>query len=113
VAKKLLTRLKEDGKSIVVTIDMGEREFLMEFDPKTFFTADHYRPWPTMLVNLENRPRRSGAPLARPGVRQRRRNCLLLMRQRRRLSRLNDRPLLAANAKNTRLPHAKGRRSAL
>ena len=52
VAKKFLTRLKEDGRSIVVKIGMDERELLMEADPKTYFITEHYRAWPAMLVNL-------------------------------------------------------------
>ena len=52
VAKKFLTRLKEDGKSIVVKIGMDERELLMEADPVTYFITEHYRAWPAMLVNL-------------------------------------------------------------
>ena len=51
-SKKFLTRLKEDGKSIVVKVDMEERALLMELDPKTFFITEHYRAYPAMLVNL-------------------------------------------------------------
>ena len=52
VAKKFLTRLKEDGKAFVVKIGMDEREMLMEAEPETFFITEHYRAWPSMLVNL-------------------------------------------------------------
>jgi hypothetical protein len=51
-SKKFLTRLKEDGKSIVVKVDMEERALLMELDSKTFFITEHYRAYPAMLVNL-------------------------------------------------------------
>src|SRR5690349_12913253 len=51
-AKKFLTRLKEDGKSIVVKVSFDEREILMEADPETFFITEHYRAYPAMLVNL-------------------------------------------------------------
>ena len=51
-SKKFFTRLKEDGRSIVVRIGMDEREVLMEADPKTFFITEHYRNYPAMLVNL-------------------------------------------------------------
>lgn len=53
VAKKFLTRLKEDGVSVVMPVSMDEREVLTEADPKTFFVTDHYRSYPLMLVNLE------------------------------------------------------------
>ena len=52
VGKTFLTRLKEDALSIVVKINMDERELLMEADPKTFFITEHYRAYPAMLVNL-------------------------------------------------------------
>jgi hypothetical protein len=51
-AKKFLTRLKEDGTSIVVKVNFDEREVLMEADPETFFITEHYRSYPAMLVNL-------------------------------------------------------------
>ena len=53
-AKKFWTRLKEDGKSIVVRIDIEERAVLIEADPKTYFITEHYRAWPAMLVSLEH-----------------------------------------------------------
>ena len=49
---KLFARLKEDGETIVVFIDMIEREILMGAKPETFFITDHYRNWPAMLVRL-------------------------------------------------------------
>ncbi len=53
VRGKLLTRLKEDGESIVVPgIEPDERAMLMEAQPKIFYFTDHYRDWPTVLVRL-------------------------------------------------------------
>ncbi len=50
---KFLTRLKEDGVSLVVRVGMDEREMLMEADPETFYITEHYRPYPAMLVRLD------------------------------------------------------------
>jgi len=52
VGKKLLARLKEDGETIVVRVDMDARDVLLELDPKAFFLTDHYRGYPAMLVRL-------------------------------------------------------------
>lgn len=51
--KKLLTRLKEDGQTIVLLgIDFEEREMLMEGFPETYFITEHYRNYPSVLARL-------------------------------------------------------------
>lgn len=53
VKKKFLSRLKEDGESLVVPVgDLMERDLLLEADPAVFYITDHYRDWPTLLVRL-------------------------------------------------------------
>ena len=52
VRKKLFVRLHQSGESIVVMIDMAEREALMTLDPETCFITDHYLNYPAMLVRL-------------------------------------------------------------
>ena len=52
VRKKFITRLHQDGKSLVVKCPFEEREFLMNADPKTFYITDHYRNWPAVLVGI-------------------------------------------------------------
>ena len=50
---KFLTRLKEDGDTLVcpgVTFD--ERELLIEAEPETFYVTDHYRGYPYVLIRL-------------------------------------------------------------
>src|SRR5262245_4632523 len=49
---KLLCRLKEDGETLVVRIEMEAREAVMRSDPETFFITDHYANHPAMLVRL-------------------------------------------------------------
>jgi len=53
VRGKFLTRLKEDGASIVLILGtMTERDFLLGADPAVFFITPHYRDYPDVLVRL-------------------------------------------------------------
>jgi hypothetical protein len=50
---KFLTRLKEDGDSIVITgINFDERDILMRIQPDVFYITDHYRNFPSVLMRL-------------------------------------------------------------
>lgn len=51
VQKKFLARLWETGDVLVVRTD--ERDKWLSVNPETFFFTDHYRDYPTVLVNLE------------------------------------------------------------
>ncbi len=51
IKKKPLARMWENGEVIVV--HNPERELWMKKDPETFFISDHYRNYPSMLINLE------------------------------------------------------------
>lgn len=53
VRGKLLTRLKEDGDSLVIRgVGFDEREMLIEADPAVFHLTDHYRAYPMVLMRL-------------------------------------------------------------
>jgi hypothetical protein len=52
VKGKFLARLREDGETLVVKLDFDTRDLLMAADPETFFTTDHYRGYPSVLVRL-------------------------------------------------------------
>ncbi len=52
VRKHLFARLRSDDESLVVKVDMGERELLMGAEPETFFVTNHYRDYPYVLVRL-------------------------------------------------------------
>ncbi|HLY57878.1 MAG TPA: MmcQ/YjbR family DNA-binding protein [Stellaceae bacterium] len=53
VKGKFLTRIREDGDTLVVLeVPPEERELLIESDPAVFYVTDHYRDWPTVLVRL-------------------------------------------------------------
>lgn len=52
VKGKFLARMWEDGEVLVVKCGLDERDFRMQAKPETFFTTDHYRGYPTVLVHL-------------------------------------------------------------
>jgi hypothetical protein len=50
---KLLTRLREDGETLVVLgVGLDEREMLIEAEPEVFHFTAHYRDWPIVLMRL-------------------------------------------------------------
>lgn len=53
VKGKFLARLREDGETLAVKCGDDERDRRMTLDPETFFTTDHYRGYPTVLVRLK------------------------------------------------------------
>jgi hypothetical protein len=52
VKNKLIARLKEDGVTIVLRMEMFEREHRLKTDPAVFFITDHYLNYPWVLVRL-------------------------------------------------------------
>lgn len=52
VKGRFLARLREDGETLAVKCGFEERDFRMMADPETFFTTDHYRGYPMVLVRL-------------------------------------------------------------
>ncbi|HEV8612576.1 MAG TPA: MmcQ/YjbR family DNA-binding protein [Gemmatimonadales bacterium] len=52
VRGKFLARLRDEGATLVVKCGENERDFRMQAEPATFFTTDHYRGYPTVLVRL-------------------------------------------------------------
>jgi hypothetical protein len=56
LGKKFLSRLHQDGKSLVVKVGFDEREMLMAADPESFYITEHYRGYPAMLVGLASVP---------------------------------------------------------
>ena len=52
VRGKFLARLRDDDTVLVVKCGDIERDLRMQADPAAFFTTDHYRGWPTVLVRL-------------------------------------------------------------
>ncbi|MGK9167102.1 hypothetical protein KXR53_12435 [Inquilinus limosus] len=53
VKGKLLTRLREDGETLVVLgVSFDEREMLTEAEPEVFHVTPHYRDSPIVLMRL-------------------------------------------------------------
>ena len=52
VRGKFLARLRDDDTVLVVKCGDIERDLRMQADPDAFFTTEHYRGWPTVLVRL-------------------------------------------------------------
>ena len=51
--KKLIARLHQDGKSLVLKVGDATRDHLLQADPDTFFVTDHYRGYPYVLAHLD------------------------------------------------------------
>jgi hypothetical protein len=49
----LRIRSEAEGGLVVFVSDLGEKEALLQSDPKKFFTTPHYDGYPTVLVNLK------------------------------------------------------------
>jgi len=52
VKKKLMVRLREDG-DVVFVLGFDKRDMLMAVRPAAFYTTDHYRDYPSVLVRLD------------------------------------------------------------
>ena len=53
VKGKLLTRLKEDGDSLLIKgVGPEERDTLCEAFPDLYYFTDHYRDYPMVLIRL-------------------------------------------------------------
>jgi hypothetical protein len=51
VKKKFLARLREDG-DVVFKVGFDNAEMLMMTNPAVFYTTDHYRGYPSVLVRM-------------------------------------------------------------
>jgi hypothetical protein len=52
VHKKFFARLWEDGETLVLKLTFVERDYLLQSDPATFYSTEHYRDYPSVLVRL-------------------------------------------------------------
>ena len=53
VRGKLLTRLREDGDSLLIkNVEPDERALLCETFPDLYYFTDHYRDYPMVLIRL-------------------------------------------------------------
>ena len=48
----LATHPSAEPASLVVRVDLDERDLLLEDAPETYYVTDYYRPYPIVLVRL-------------------------------------------------------------
>src|SRR5881628_3984025 len=54
---RFLARFRDDDTVLVLQLaTIGERDVLMELDPRAFFFTEHYRNYPAVLVRLAEVP---------------------------------------------------------
>ena len=53
VGKKFLARIRSDGALAVKLGSFEDRDYLLSHDPAVFYTTDHYRDYPTVLIRLD------------------------------------------------------------
>ncbi len=54
---RFFARFRDDDTVLVVQLaTIGERDVLMELDPRAFFFTEHYRNYPAVLVRLAEVP---------------------------------------------------------
>jgi hypothetical protein len=58
VGGKFVLRLREDGETLALRIDVLERTERMAADPAAFFITDHYADYPAVVVRLAHVKRR-------------------------------------------------------
>ena len=52
VRKKLFARLLPEGDAVVVKVDLGDRDLLVEGDPDKFAVTPHYQNYPMVIVRF-------------------------------------------------------------
>jgi hypothetical protein len=52
LGKKMIARLKEDGETLVLKMDIVSRDLLLRAKPQVYYLTDHYRDYPYVLVRL-------------------------------------------------------------
>jgi hypothetical protein len=52
VKGSLFARLKEDGETLVLKVDMMSRDHMLRAQPDRFYITDHYREYPWILLRL-------------------------------------------------------------
>jgi hypothetical protein len=52
VRKHLFARIRSDAETVVVKVDMGERELLIGAEPEIFFVTDHYLNYAYVVVRI-------------------------------------------------------------
>lgn len=55
---RFFARLRDDETVLVLQLGaVGERDILIQLDPRAFFFTEHYRNYPAVLIRLADVPR--------------------------------------------------------
>ena len=55
---RFLARFRDDDTVLVLQLgSIGDRDVLMQLEPKAFFFTDHYRDYPAVLIRLAEVPK--------------------------------------------------------
>jgi len=55
---RFLARFRDDNTVLVLRLaTIGDRDVLMQLDPRAFFFTEHYRDYPAVLIRLSAVPR--------------------------------------------------------
>ena len=49
---KYLAQMWQDGDSLILSMEIIERDMWIEAEPDIFFITDHFRDWPDVLIRL-------------------------------------------------------------
>ena len=52
VRGKLIARLREDGETLVLRMDLVSREYVLRSNPELWCLTEHYRDYPYVLLTL-------------------------------------------------------------
>jgi hypothetical protein len=50
---KYLAQMWQDGASLILSMEIIERDFWLNAEPDIFFITDHFRDWPGVLIRLD------------------------------------------------------------
>jgi hypothetical protein len=54
VRNRVIARLREDGESMMVKVELDERAALLREDPQTFYITPHHANFPGVLIRLSS-----------------------------------------------------------
>ena len=50
---KYLAQIWQDGESLILSMEIVERDMWLQAEPNIFFITDHFRDWPGVLIHMD------------------------------------------------------------
>ncbi|MEO8393643.1 MAG: MmcQ/YjbR family DNA-binding protein, partial [Chloroflexota bacterium] len=50
---KYLAQIWQDGQSLILSMEIVERDMWLQAEPDIFFITDHFRDWPGVLIRMD------------------------------------------------------------